>query len=108
MLSYEPMFAWALDGPIEFWNAGAEQLYGFAGSEAVGRSSHVLLRTQFPIAFADLRSQLRSQRYWSGELRHTCKDGREVIVDSRMQLGGRAFSPPLVISAMEHWSSHSV
>ena len=25
-------------------------------------------------------------RYWSGELRHICKDGREVIVDSRMQL----------------------
>jgi PAS domain S-box-containing protein len=25
---------------------------------------------------------------WSGELRHICKDGREVIVDSRMQLLG--------------------
>ena len=36
-LSYEPMIAWRLDGPIEFWNAGAEQLYGFALSEAVGR-----------------------------------------------------------------------
>ena len=23
-LSYEPMLAWRLDGPIEFWNAGAE------------------------------------------------------------------------------------
>jgi len=88
MLSYEPMLAWALDGPIEFWNAGAERLYGFAESEAVGRSSHALLRTQFPIAFADLRSQLRNERHWSGELRHTCKDGHEVIVDSRMQVFG--------------------
>jgi PAS domain-containing protein len=25
-LSYEPMLAWALDGAIEFWNAGAERL----------------------------------------------------------------------------------
>ena len=25
---------------------------------------------------------------WSGELRHICKDGHEVIVDSRMQLLG--------------------
>src|SRR5580693_470172 len=28
------------------------------------------------------------RRYWSGELRHICKDGHEVIVDSRMQLLG--------------------
>jgi PAS domain-containing protein len=39
-LSYEPMLAWRLDGSIEFWNAGAERLYGFAPDEAVGRSSH--------------------------------------------------------------------
>ena len=87
-LSYEPMLAWRLDGAIEFWNAGAERLYGFAPGEAVGRSSHSLLQTKFPIEFIELRSQLQSERYWSGELRHTCKDGHEVIVDSRMQLLG--------------------
>jgi PAS domain S-box-containing protein len=85
-LSHEPMFAWRLQGSIEFWNAGAERLYGFAPDEAVGRVSHSLLQTKFPVEFAELRSQLRNERYWSGELRHTCKDGREVIVDSRMQL----------------------
>jgi PAS domain S-box-containing protein len=85
-LSHEPMFAWHLQGSIEFWNAGAQRLYGFAPDEAVGRISHALLQTKFPIEFAELRSHLRNERYWSGELRHTCKDGREVIVDSRMQL----------------------
>ncbi len=87
-LSYEPMFAWRLDGSIEFWNAGAERLYGFAPDEAVGRSSHILLQTEFPIEFTELRSKLLNERYWSGELRHVCKDGREVTVDSRMQLLG--------------------
>jgi rsbT co-antagonist protein RsbR len=86
MLSYEPMFAWSLDGPIEFWNVGAERLYGFAPNEAIGRNSHALLQTKFPIEFAGLRSQLQSERYWSGELRHICKNGHEVLVDSRMQL----------------------
>ena len=85
-LCYEPMLAWRLDGPIEFWNTGAEQLYGFSSDEAVGRSSHALLQTKFPIEFIELRSQLRRERRWSGELRHTGKDGREVIVNSRMQL----------------------
>src|SRR6476646_5464229 len=87
-LSYEPMLAWRLDGVIEFWNAGAERLYGFASDEAVGRSSHSLLQTKPPIEFTELRSQLRTERYWSGELRHICKDGHEVTVDSRMQLLG--------------------
>jgi PAS domain S-box-containing protein len=87
-LSYEPMLAWRLDGPIELWNAGAERLYGFAQNEAVGRSSHALLNTKFPIDFADLRSQLRDRRHWLGELRHVRKDGRVVVVESRMQLFG--------------------
>jgi PAS domain S-box-containing protein len=88
MLSYEPMLAWRLNGPIVFWNAGAERLYGFALNEAVGHISHALLQTKFPIEFAELVSQLRNERYWSGELRHVCKAGGEVIVDSRMQLLG--------------------
>lgn len=87
-LSYEPMFAWRLDGLIEFWNAGAERLYGFASNEAVGHSSHALLKTEFAIEFTKLRSHLLNERYWSGELRHICKDGHEVTVDSRMQLLG--------------------
>jgi PAS domain S-box-containing protein len=85
-LSHEPMLTWRLDGAIEFWNAGAERLYGFSADEAVGRISHSLLKTTFPIEFIELRSQLIKQRHWSGELRHICRDGHEVIVDSRMQL----------------------
>src|ERR1700751_383082 len=85
-LSSEPVLGWRFDGGIEVWNAGAERLYGFSPEEALGRVSHALLQTKFPIELADLISQLENGRYWSGELRHTCKDGREVVVDSRMQL----------------------
>jgi PAS domain S-box-containing protein len=87
-LSYEPMLAWRLDGAIEFWNAGAEQLYGFTQDEAVGRTSHALLQTEFPIKFSDFRSQLWDGRSWLGELRHICKDGSKVVVESHMQLFG--------------------
>src|SRR6516164_5760105 len=88
MLSYEPMLVWRLGGAIEFWNAGAERLYGFAPDEAVGRISHSLLQTKLPVEFTELHSQLRKERYWSGELKHICKNGRQVTVDSRMQLLG--------------------
>ena len=80
------MLGWRLGGPIEFWNTGAERLYGFSQDEAIGRSSHTLLQTKFPVEFGELRSRLRNSRYWSGELHHICKDGREVVVDSRMQV----------------------
>src|ERR1700740_1178030 len=85
-LSYEPMLVWRLDGPIEFWNTGAERLYGFTPEEAIGHSSHALLQTKFPVEFDELITQLQNERHWSGELRHICKDGREVIVESRLQL----------------------
>jgi len=87
-LSYEPMLAWRLDGTIEFWNAGAARLYGYTEDEAIGQNSHALLKTRFPLDFIELRSRLRNDGRWSGELRHVCKDGREVVVDCRMQLLG--------------------
>jgi PAS domain S-box-containing protein len=85
-LSREPMLAWSLDGSIDFWNAGAERVYGFTANEALGRVSHALLQTKFPVEFAQVRSRLRNERHWSGQLCHACKNGAEVIVDSRMQL----------------------
>jgi PAS domain S-box-containing protein len=85
-LSYEPMLVWRLNGPIEFWNTGAERLYGFAPEEAIGHSSHALLQTKFPGEFNEFIAQLQIERLWSGELRHIRKDGREVIVESRLQL----------------------
>src|SRR5215831_16909621 len=59
-LSYEPMFVWQLNGPIEFWSTGAERLYGFAPEEAIGHSSHALLQTKFPIEFSKWINQLQN------------------------------------------------
>jgi PAS domain S-box-containing protein len=85
-LCYEPIFVWGLAEGIVMWNQGCEQLYGFAKTEAIGRSSHTLLQTIFPVAFAQYLTSLSHDRRWSGELRHTTRDGREVIVESRHQL----------------------
>jgi two-component system sensor kinase FixL len=89
-LYYEPMLVWHLNGPIEFWNTGAERLYGFAPEEAIGHSSHALLRTKFPIEFNEWLKQLQNERYCSGELRHVCKDGREVVVETAVDRNQRS------------------
>src|SRR5262249_60239786 len=83
---YEPVLGAQLNGPVEVWNHGAVGLYGFAPEEAIGYSSHALLQTKFPLEFNEWIKQLQNERFWSGELRHVCKDGREVIVESRQQL----------------------
>jgi PAS domain S-box-containing protein len=85
-LSHEPILTWRFDGGIQNWNAGAQRLYGFGPEEALGRVSHALLQTKFSVELTELISKLENGRFWSGELRHICKDGREVVVDSRMQL----------------------
>jgi PAS domain S-box-containing protein len=85
-LSSEAMHVWDLDEGIEFWNSGAERLYGFTSEEAIRHTSHALLQTKFPIEFIELITRLRNERHWSGELHHICKDGHEVIVESRLQL----------------------
>ena len=85
-LSSEAILAWELDGPIRYWNSGAERLYGYGVQEAVGQSSHELLRTVFPASLAAAKRALRRTGEWSGQLTHRDKDGGEVIVEAHLQL----------------------
>ncbi len=89
--SYEPIFTWDMDGGILSWNRGCEQIYGYTAAEALGRSSHELLKTH-PVPGETFIPELLAKGAWTGELHHWTKDGREVIVESRQELaetGGR-------------------
>ena len=86
-LSHDPIFIWDFDGTILEWNRGSEELYGYTAQEAIGRPKAALLRTIVPgSSFAELKAKLNETGSWSGELRHHKKDGREVIVESRIVL----------------------
>ena len=71
---------------IESWNRGAEQLYGYTESEALGHSPHELLKTIHGVPFAEIEAKLREDGNWEGELRHFTKDGRALVVSARHQL----------------------
>lgn len=71
---------------ILVWNTGAEELYGWKAREALGRFTHSLFKTRFPISRAAVQAQLEREGAWEGELAHTRPDGRVVLVDSRWVL----------------------
>ena len=71
---------------IIFWNNAAERLYGYARDEVYGKVTHDLLKTQLTIDTAELESSIARDGKWAGELRHTARDGRQVIVDARLVL----------------------
>jgi PAS domain S-box-containing protein len=85
-LAHDAIFAWELDGAISYWNRAAEEIYGYAREEAVGRVSHELLETEAVEGMGAIPDSLRLSGRWKGELRHHTKDGREIIVESRMAL----------------------
>jgi PAS domain S-box-containing protein len=76
----------SIDGKINFWNSGAQRLYGWSKSEAIGKVSHNLLRTQFPEPLEKIDAELVQKGEWQGKLVHATRDGRRVVVDSRWVL----------------------
>ncbi|GHO48752.1 PAS domain-containing sensor histidine kinase [Ktedonospora formicarum] len=68
------------------WNQGAQELYGWTMQEALGRISHTLLQTRFLQSQKAIEDQLEREGRWEGELSHTCRDGRIVVVESRQVL----------------------
>jgi PAS domain S-box-containing protein len=70
------------EGTITFWSKGAERLYGWTKKEALGKSTHELFETKFPIPFELIVSELETKLRWTGELMQTTKDGRVVVIQS--------------------------
>ena len=83
----DAIFVWELGGTIISWNRGAELLYGYAAPEAVGRVRHELVRTEHTTgSMQQFEATLLRDGHWSGELTHTTRDGRTIVVDSRHQV----------------------
>ncbi len=74
-------------GEITFWNRGAEELYGFSRTDALGRRSDQLLGTEYPEpGKSAIVEQILSDERWEGELVHFTGQGSRIVVASRWAL----------------------
>ena len=85
-LTHDTIFVRDMSNTITYWNRGAQELYGWMPEQAIGKRSHDLLRTVFPLALGDIYEELLRTGRWEGELRHTKSDGVTVAVSSRWSL----------------------
>jgi PAS domain S-box-containing protein len=93
--SHDAILVRQIGGAISYWSKGAERLYGWTSEQAVGHISHDLLRTSAPIPMEELEARIAEDGHWHGELVHTTRDGRTMVVEShhvRVRYGGEEYT----------------
>ena len=82
ILDLAPVLISDLDNRVIFWNTGAEQMYGWASEDAVGKIANDFLETKFPTPLEKIKAQVLAHGHWEGELVHTTRDGHAITVAS--------------------------
>ncbi len=82
-LTHDAIYVRDPNDVITYWNAAAEELYGWKRDEAIGLGVVQLLRTKFPVPLNTIMRELDTAGRWQGEIRHTKRDGTQVYVASR-------------------------
>ncbi|MFN2475375.1 MAG: PAS domain S-box protein [Chthoniobacterales bacterium] len=81
-LTRDAMIVRQADDTIDFWNRGAERMYGWTAEEVLGVHAQ-------DFAYADSAKVLAAKKHlaefgeWSGEVEHLRKDGSTITVSSR-------------------------
>jgi PAS domain S-box-containing protein len=86
-LTHDAVVSFDMDRRITYWNRGAERLYGWTATEAMGRPDSDLLQAGLPGRSGDLIASVLAQPgRWQGEDFHMTRDGRHVVVALRCTL----------------------
>jgi PAS domain S-box-containing protein len=85
-LAQDAILVCDMEDRVEFWNHGAEELYGWTAAEVHRRTASTLLCEDDPGATAAALTAVLENGTWTGECQHCCKDGGTVTVRSRWTL----------------------
>jgi PAS domain S-box-containing protein len=73
-------------GSLQFWNSGAENMFGWQRHEILGKDLHSVLKTVFPVSRKDVEAALLDRGWWEGNFIQKTKDGAEIVVAYRKTL----------------------
>lgn len=79
------IIVWSFGGKIEYWNQGAERIFGISRQQALGSDHDQLLHPFHPSGMDAIWQQLARDGEWVGELRHNIA-GREVVVETHLTM----------------------
>jgi PAS domain S-box-containing protein len=85
-LAHDAIMVRDMEDRVEFWNHGAEKLYGWTAGEVQGRKASSFLYQDEPAATAAARASVIENGEWTGECKHNSKDGDSITVRSRWTL----------------------
>jgi PAS domain S-box-containing protein len=85
-LTQDSVFVIDMKGTVLFWSRGAEAMLGYSKSQAAGKISHDLLRTEFQQPLDEIRAELIRVGHWEGDIITHAQDGRRIAMASRWAL----------------------
>ncbi|MEB0134757.1 EAL domain-containing protein [Actimicrobium sp. CCC2.4] len=87
------------DQRVQFWNAGAQRLYGWSAAEARGKVLPESLLA--PSDIERIQSQLRDSGEWIGTLHQRRKDGSVVLVEGHWSMARDSNKQPKSLLAID-------
>jgi len=85
-LSQDAISVRNLGGELQYWNRGAENLYGWTPPEVLGRNAGELLNPPGYARPIEAQQHTLDAGSWAGELNQLTQTGRTVVVQSRWSL----------------------
>ena len=85
-LSQDAISVRDLGGELQYWNRGAENLYGWTPPEVLGRNAGELLNPPGYARPIEAQQHTLDAGSWAGELNQLTQTGRTVVVQSRWSL----------------------